>query len=404
MGTPNGDESGERSAIQPVTIGAETLAAEPIEGLCDNVEADDDVWIPSAGDFVIRDVQTGSLWNLRGQAFEGPCKGAQLEQVPGYTVFWFSWSATHHGGEIWNRDEKNMPGEIEPDPDGPCNVPCEEIRSGGPPPDGIPALDHEGRWERPKAQAMVEPDAPEAEYLSDSDRVAGVYLEGEARAYPYPILNWHEIHIDQIGDTEFNLTYCPLTGSALLIPVDQGEKSPLHLYVSGRLYNDNLTMFQRGVDQQEATFWNQVLRRGIRGPRRGERLEIAPVTETTWERWKEMHPDTLVTSVDTGFSRSYGRNPYDSRQESSAKPLMPINPEWETFYANKEKVLSLEGEDIDRAYPLPELQSKGERVVVHDELEGQPLLIVYEKAHRMVVPFSRVVAGQALTFEGDVAP
>ncbi len=35
--------------------------------------------------------------------------------------------------------------------------------------------------------------------LKDSDRVLGVFLNGEAKAYPIRILNWHELVNDQAG-------------------------------------------------------------------------------------------------------------------------------------------------------------------------------------------------------------
>ena len=272
--------------------------------------------MPEAGDFVFRDRATGSLWNVRGQAFEGPCEGAQLDQIPAFTVFWFAWSASRNGGEIWNQQTPNTSGDILPDDSGECGVPCFEIRGGGPAPDGIPALDHLGRWSRPRAQEMVAPDDEDASYVGDFDVVLGVSIDGQARAYPHSIMNWHENHVDRIGNVEYNMTYCPLTGSGVLIDSDQGGPEPLYFYVSGRLYNDNLTMFER--DSDDPTFWNQMLLRAIRGPREGERLAIGPVVETTWRRWRQMHPDTLVTSSNTGYPQSARPNPYSTIQTEEA--------------------------------------------------------------------------------------
>jgi hypothetical protein len=59
-------------------------------------------------------------------------------------------------------------------------VPTDEIVSGGPAKDGIPAI-LEPRFSR----------ADDATLESD-DRVVGVSIEGQARAYPLEILNWHE--------------------------------------------------------------------------------------------------------------------------------------------------------------------------------------------------------------------
>ena len=41
----------------------------------------------------IEDEQTGSVWNVLGQAVDGPLAGAQLQPVVGINHFWFSWAA-----------------------------------------------------------------------------------------------------------------------------------------------------------------------------------------------------------------------------------------------------------------------------------------------------------------------
>ncbi len=48
------------------------------------------------------DVETGSEWNMRGEALAGPLKGAQLEQIPAYNSMWFGWSAYWPKTRLWN--------------------------------------------------------------------------------------------------------------------------------------------------------------------------------------------------------------------------------------------------------------------------------------------------------------
>jgi len=69
------------------------------------------------------------------------------------------------------------------------SIPVEDIISGGPPKDGIPALTD------PK---FVK--AEKAKYMRDDEQVLGVYLNGTARAYPTRILSWHEVVNDRFGD------------------------------------------------------------------------------------------------------------------------------------------------------------------------------------------------------------
>jgi hypothetical protein len=82
---------------------------------------------------------------------------------------------------------------------------------------------------------MVSVGAEGAEYLFDFDRVLGVVVNGEARAYPHNILWYHEIVNDRIGDTWISVTFCPLTGLGLVFdPFVDGNL--LELGVSGLLF------------------------------------------------------------------------------------------------------------------------------------------------------------------------
>jgi|GEM_PF-2380724 len=48
------------------------------------------------------------------------------------------------------------------------------------------------------------------------DRVIGVFIGKEARAYPLAILNYHEIVNDTVANTPVAMTYCPLCDSVAL--------------------------------------------------------------------------------------------------------------------------------------------------------------------------------------------
>ena len=75
-------------------------------------------------------------------------------------------------------------------------VPREEILSGGPPKDGIPAiLDFK----------FIPVD--KATYLEEDDQVVGVVIGNQARAYPIKILNWHEAVNDTVGNTPLVVSF-----------------------------------------------------------------------------------------------------------------------------------------------------------------------------------------------------
>ncbi|MYB09725.1 MAG: DUF3179 domain-containing protein [Acidimicrobiia bacterium] len=54
-----------------------------------------------AGDGRFTDDQTGSTWNVLGQAVDGELTGARLEPVVHTNEFWFAWSAFHPNGEVF---------------------------------------------------------------------------------------------------------------------------------------------------------------------------------------------------------------------------------------------------------------------------------------------------------------
>ncbi len=41
--------------------------------------------------FMLKDRETESIWDLKGQAVSGELSGSQLTQVPAHNAFWFAW-------------------------------------------------------------------------------------------------------------------------------------------------------------------------------------------------------------------------------------------------------------------------------------------------------------------------
>jgi hypothetical protein len=165
--------------------------------------------------------------------------------------------------------------------------------NGGPGKDGIPSIDD------PQFDGVEGGN----EMLDPGDPVFGVEIDGDARAYPQRILVLHEIVNDSFGDRNVAVTYCPLTGTALGF-----ERGDVEFGVSGNLVNNNLIMYDRETDSR----WPQILGTGVDGQLTGKSLQEFRLVWTTWEQWREKHPDTQVLNQQTGFARNYGRDPYGS--------------------------------------------------------------------------------------------
>ena len=178
-------------------------------------------------------------------------------------------------------------------PDEPMDIRWEEIAWGGVVVDGIPAL----------TNPTLIP-AAEADYLSPEEEVFGVEINGDARAYPLRILDWHEMFNDVIGGVPVSLAYCTLCGAGILFDTTvEGRDEPLTFGSSGLLYRSNKLMY----DHQTDSLWNQFTGEPVSGPLHGSgiALEIRPVAITTWNDWLADHPDTTVLSLDTGYVRDY---------------------------------------------------------------------------------------------------
>ena len=74
----------------------------------------------------------------------------------------------------------------------------DEVLSGGPPRDGIPAIDS------PVFVTVEEA----SERCTPSEPVIGLSVNGEAKAYPLQVLTWHEIANDTVGGVPVALLVC----------------------------------------------------------------------------------------------------------------------------------------------------------------------------------------------------
>ena len=264
-------------------------------------------------------------------------------------------------------------------------VPQSDLHRGAPE-DGIPAIT------RPAFGA----DWSAVEHsLADGDRVIGVERDGEARAYPLAILNWHEIANDGFGGPLL-VSYCPLCGSGVTAKrVVDGE--PTTFGVSGYLYQSDLVMY----DETTESLWSQIVATAIRGPKTGTRLELVPSTLTTWGAWRGDHPDTRVllpppesgTIVDSR-PRDYSRNPYSGYSESSRVGIGYNDVEDDRLHP-KTQVVGIATGSASKASPFPAVKEAG---VVNDTVGDLPV-VVAAGPEGTLSAYVRRVDGETVIFE-----
>lgn len=259
-----------------------------------------------------------------------------------------------------------------------------EVISGGPPPDGIPAID------APKFER-----ADRVGWLRDEEPVLAFALAGEARAYPVQILTWHEIVNDTVAGTPVAVTYCPLCNSAIAFDRRLGARV-LDFGTSGRLYRSALVMY----DRQTESLWTHYTGQAVAGRLTGQTLRALPVSTVSWRDFRDSHRDALVLSRETGFSRDYGRNPYPGYDDVNTSPFL-FEGKVDDRLAAKTRVVGIERDGDSVAVTLDVLQK---RQVVSVDVGGQSLVVLWKRGTASALDASDVAGGRDVGATGVFDP
>jgi hypothetical protein len=143
-------------------------------------------------------------------------------------------------------------------------------------------------------------------------------------------------------------------------------------------------------DRETRTLWSQFLSRAVQGELVGTELETVPLTLTTWEKWKEVHPDTVALR-----KANLGGDPYLGYYRGrSAGVIGEANKD--DRLPTKELVLGLGFDDGPLALPHSRLRSEQ---LVHVSAAGSPTVVYYDPATDTALAFGVEVDGRELSFE-----
>lgn len=211
----------------------------------------------------------------------------------------------------------------------------------------------------------------EERYLASDDVVFGVFLNGEARAYPQRIVAWHELVTDEVGDRPLIVTNCVPCGGTAVYEATASDGTAYNLGNSGLVYRSRRLFY----DEQTNSLWDQVTGDAIGGEAllAGASLTPVPVLRLTWGEWSTRHPNTTVLSLDTGTVRNYDPGAALAEELASERPLFPAPVPAEIGVDAKARVLGVEIGGVARAYPLAIIEAAG---IVHDTLAGQDVALV----------------------------
>jgi hypothetical protein len=327
------------------------------------------------------------------------------------------------------------------------SIPVDSVLSGGPPPQGIPALgfsgDHTGAIGESPSPVFIS--QAEASWLAEQEPVIVMTLAGESRIYPLQILTWHEIVNDTLGGVPIAVTFCPLCNSALAfdrrLPLTEDQIQGLTTLnkaaqlqdlpedfiaayrkqenedisirqgaevtfgVSGMLYNSNMLMF----DSASSTLWSQLVGEGVVGTLTGAQLLRYPAPILSFAEAREAFPQAMLLSRQTGFRRAYGSNPYVGYDDINS-PAFLFDGVSDGRLPPKERVVTFEINGESVAYPFSELREVN---VVNDAVAGNSIVVFWQLGTRSALGkqsiadsadigaanvFERTVDGRTLTF------
>jgi hypothetical protein len=235
-------------------------------------------------------------------------------------------------------------------------ISLDEIISGGPPKDGIPAIDD--------PHFIATKDA--AKWLDSREPVIAIELHGQARAYPLQILMFHEIVNDKIAETAITVTFCPLCNAAIVFKSELDGKATT-FGTTGLLRNSDLIMY----DRLTMSWWQQFSGKGIVGKYASQKLERIHSTILSYQKFQKLYPKGVVLSKQTGFSRSYGHNPYRGYDRIGNNPFLLKDPV-DTRLPAMERVLGKIVNGNSRVYPFTTLSTLR---IINDTIADIPVVI-----------------------------
>jgi len=274
-------------------------------------------------------------------------------------------------------------------------IDLDDLVNGGPSKDWIPSIDD------PKF------DTAKTTPFDEDETVIGVKLNGEAKAYPYGIMNWHEIVNDTIGGINVSVTYCPLCDT--IAAFTRGNTT---FGVSGKLFQSCLVMFDRSDDSLYVQPWTL----GVAGPGINQDLDRIPAVKTTLGNWLEKHPDSKILSTDTGYSRNYQSYPYGTYNRND-QLIFPVRNQ-DQLALHPKDIVTYIWESGDQTphnqfggathqFPHQEMKKVGEKVVefngrkVKARWDQQLETVIVEEMDGTTIPSSTAFAFVYPAFFGE---
>jgi hypothetical protein len=209
--------------------------------------------------FIMRDEETGSWWQqVTGEAILGPLKGSRLKAVSHDELTFDTWKRENPKGRVLKQDQKAADaGRYEP-----------------------------ADWEDRMQKVPVATSAKADNSLEPRTLIAGVKLNGTAKAYPIFLLQKQRAIVDQVG------------GRPIIVVIGADNRSvrvfertlngaPIELFVKPDISDFRMT------DAATGSEWD-FTGRAVSGPLTGNRLTKIDLLLDYWFDWHGYNPSTSV--------------------------------------------------------------------------------------------------------------
>jgi hypothetical protein len=235
---------------------------------------------------------------------------------------------------------------------------------------------------QPKNKALA---AVSANIVPARQLVIGVFMNGEAKAYPIEIIGYHHQVRDTVGGTPIMVTYCTVCRTGRVYsPLVDGQAETFRL-VGMDHFN---AMFE---DSKTRSWWRQVNGEAIVGPLKGKVLKEIPSEQMSLQAWIHQHPTTMVMQPDSLFKEEYDELKNFDEGKSKGKLTRPDTLSWK----DKSWIIGVPMGLYARAYDWADLKKVH---VINDEVAGIPLVVALENDTASFHVWNRIAGSDTLTF------
>ncbi len=237
-------------------------------------------------------------------------------------------------------------------------------------------------------------DTDNTSFLGDEDLILGVNVDGEYRAYPMAILNYHEVINDNFQESGIMISYSPFSATSAVW--DRGDMNGFssNFSVSKYIYNSNHILY----DQKTSSYWLPMYNKCVNGQLEGFNPKSYNVVETTWENWRKMFPNTKIISDKTGFNYNYKIDPFQKYKSNDSIEFytQPLD----SRLSAKEKVHGIIVRNRAKIYQFRSFANKN--TVLNDNFQGISVVVAGNNTNKFIVSFERRIStGVELNFSAS---